>query len=328
MGLTNSDYEAVMREYDGIRYKNASILEERTKDVFSRIPAIRTINDEIISGYASLAKSALYLSNEAYLAAKEEFDKKVTELVLKKEELLADNGFSKDYMEPVYSCPLCKDTGFVNGSKCECFKAMAARQIYSNPIYMMADKNADFKNFREDYYTKNNAEEMNTSLQNALEAFSKLKAMADNFESDSRNFVIYGGVGVGKTFLASCLANALIRAGYSVVFLTAFRFFDIFEKYTFHRDEADEKTAIPSINPIFDCDLLIIDDIGTEVTNAFTTSKLFDCLNERIMFKRPTIISTNLSPALIKAAYSDRIFSRLVGNFVLLKLSGEDVRMT
>lgn len=75
MGLTNSDYEAVMREYDGIRYKNASILEERTKDVFSRIPAIRTINDEIISGYASLAKSALYLSNEAYLAAKEEFDK-------------------------------------------------------------------------------------------------------------------------------------------------------------------------------------------------------------------------------------------------------------
>ena len=132
---------------------------------------------------------------------------------------------------------------------------------------------------------------------------------------------------MGKTFLASCLANALIKDGRSVVFLTAFRFFDIFEKYTFRRDEADESTSIPSTEPLFDCDLLVIDDIGTEVSNSFTTSKLFGCLNERILHNKATVISTNLSLDLIRATYSDRIFSRLVGSYSILNLVGEDARM-
>ena len=327
MGLTNSDYEAVMREYDSIRYVNAELLKKRIEEVYNKIPELKALEDEMITKSAKLAKDSMYISDEAYAKAKEALDKKRTELAIKKEKLLIANGYGKDYLSKIYSCHLCKDTGFVNGNKCECFKSIAARQIYSNPAYMMADKNADFKHFREDYYKDNTPNGSDDAGKNALDAYSKLKNMADNFDTQARNFVIYGGVGVGKTFLASCLANALIKDGRSVVFLTAFRFFDIFEKYTFHRDEADENTSIPSTEPLFDCDLLVIDDIGTEVSNSFTTSKLFDCLNERILRNKATVISTNLSPALIKATYSDRIFSRLVGSYSLLNLVGEDARM-
>ena len=327
MGLTNSDYEAVMREYDSIRYANAELLKKRIEEAYNKIPELKALEDEMITESAKLAKDSMYISEEAYAKAKEALDKKRTELAHKKEELLIKNGYGKDYLSKIYSCPLCKDTGYVSGNKCECFKSIAARLIYSNPAYMMADKTADFKHFREDYYKDNTQNGSDDAGKNALDAFSKLKNMADNFDTQARNFVIYGGVGVGKTFLASCLANALIKDGRSVVFLTAFRFFDIFEKYTFHRDEPDESTSIPSTEPLFDCDLLVIDDIGTEVSNSFTTSKLFDCLNERILRNKATVISTNLSPALIKATYSDRIFSRLVGSYSLLNLVGEDARM-
>ena len=327
MGLTNSDYEAVMREYDSIRYVNAELFKKRIEEAYNKIPELKVLEDEMITESAKLAKDSMFISDEAYAKAKEALDKKRTELAYKRKELLIKNGYDKDYLSKIYSCPLCKDTGFVNGNKCECFKSIAARQIYSNPAYMMADKTADFKYFREDYYKDNTPNGSDDAGKNALDAYSKLKNMADNFDTQARNFVIYGGVGVGKTFLASCLANALIKDGRSVVFLTAFRFFDIFEKYTFRRDEADESTSIPSTEPLFDCDLLVIDDIGTEVSNSFTTSKLFGCLNERILHNKATVISTNLSLDLIRATYSDRIFSRLVGSYSILNLVGEDVRM-
>ena len=302
MGLTNSDYEAVMREYDSIRYENAELLHNRTKAVYDKIPEIKELEDEVITDFANLAKEALFLSNESYTSSKEELDKKVARLAKKKEELLIAGGFDKTYLNQIYTCPLCKDTGFVDG---------------------------DFKDFRADYYSPDDydSDTEASSMENALTAYALLKAMADDYDSCSRNFVIYGGVGVGKTFLTSALANSLIQSGHSVVFLTAYRFFNIFEKNTFRRGDADEVEKIPEVEPIFDCDLLVLDDMGTELANTFTNSKLFDCLNERILSNKPTIISSNLSPAHIKANYSDRVFSRLIKHYKFLKLTGADIRM-
>ena len=331
MGLTNSEYEAVMREYDSIRYQNATLRQDRTKEVFDKVPELKSLNDEIINDFSKLAKDALSLNREEYVLAKERLDKKVTMFNEQKLRLLVHNGFDKNYLAHIYNCPLCKDTGFINDEKCDCFKHIASKLIYSSKnIYMMADETADFKNFNLEYYSENdfdNDTERN-SRENALDAFQKLKSMADDFENNARNFVIYGGVGVGKTFLASCLANSLIKSGHSVVFLTAFRLFNIFENYTFHRDDGDEGKTSPSTDPIFNCDLLVLDDMGTEVSNAFTTSKLFDCINERILHNKPTVISSNWSPIYIKANYSDRIFSRLMQHYKFLKLTGDDIRMT
>lgn len=330
MGLTNSEYEAVMREYDSIRYKNATIRQNRTKEVFDKVPELKQLNDEIITDFAKLATDALSLNSSEYEFAKAELDKKSAIFNEKKQQLLLDNGFAKDYLAHIYDCPLCKDTGFINDVKCDCFKRLALNQIYSGKnIYMMADETADFRDFNEKYYPENDFDKdtERNSRENALDAFSRLKSMADDFENNARNFVIYGSVGVGKTFLASCLANSLIRSGHSVVFLTAFRFFNIFENYTFHRDDGDDGKVPPSTEPIFSCDLLVLDDVGTEVSNAFTTSKLFDCINERILHNKPTVISSNWSPVYIKANYSDRIFSRLTQHYKFLKLTGDDIRM-
>ena len=330
MGLTNSEYEAVMREYDSIRYRNAELRQNHTREVFDKIPELKSLNDEIITDFAKLATDALSLNEQEYRLAKEVLDKKVTNFNAKKQELLVQNGFAVNYLEHIYNCPLCKDKGFIGDVKCECFKQIAAKHIYSGKnIYMMADEKADFQNFISNYYSDNDFDNdtERSSRENALDAFSKLKSMADDFNNNARNFVIYGGVGVGKTFLASCLANSLIKNGHSVVFLTAFRLFNIFENYTFHREDGDDGKAVPSTEPIFNCDLLVLDDIGTEVSNAFTTSKLFDCINERILHNKPTIISSNWSPAYIKANYSDRIFSRLTQHYKFLKLTGDDIRM-
>lgn len=329
MGLTNSDYNAVMREYDSIRYRNAELLRQRTKEVFDKIPEIKALENEIITDFERLAKDALSLSNEDYAAAKDELDKKVTKFANRKAELLIQGGFDKTYLDKPYNCPLCKDTGFIDNVKCECFNAISAKLTQSkHSTYIMAEKYASFADFRTDYYPDDDFD-VNTkrsSKENALFAFSKLKNMADNFEKNKSNFVLYGGVGVGKTFLASCLANSLIKSGHSVVFLTAYRFFGIFEKNTFRNSDSEDTSIIPETSPIFDCDLLILDDMGTEIINTFTQSKLFDCINERILRNKPVLISSNLEPVHIKANYSDRIFSRLIKHYTFLKLTGKDIR--
>lgn len=329
MGLTNSEYEAVMREYDSIRYKTARIRQDRVNEILNKIPEIKALDDELIADFTNLAKNSLVLPQDTYLAEKNKLDRKVIEYKLKKQTLLSHNGFSPDYLEPVYSCTLCQDTGFINGVKCECFKAISVKQAYSrNNIYMMADEDANFNKFIETYYPDDDFDKntKRSSRENALNAFANLKSMADNFENNSHSFIIYGGVGVGKTFLASCLTNSLIRNGYSVVFLTAFKFVKIFEDYTFRSGDAEDGKPIISTEPMFNCDLLVLDDIGTEVPNAFTISRLFDCINERILYGKPTILSSNWNPAQIKANYGDRIFSRLAKHYKFLKLTGEDIR--
>lgn len=146
----------------------------------------------------------------------------------------------------------------------------------------------------------------------------------DTFSDDFRNILLYGDTGVGKTFLSHCIAKELIETSYSVIYFSAAQLFDLFAKNTFGKKEEQD---MKSSEHIYDCDLLIIDDLGTELANSFTTSQLFVCLNERILRKRSTIISTNLALEDIKSIYSERIFSRLSSNYTMLRLTGDDIRI-
>ncbi len=145
----------------------------------------------------------------------------------------------------------------------------------------------------------------------------------DNFENKPKNIFFYGNTGVGKTFLSNCIAKELLDAGYSVIYFTAFQLFDILSKGVFEKD-AD---AIAAHQNIFDCDLLIIDDLGTELSNSFTTSQLFLCVNERILRQKSTIISTNLNLEQIAEIYSERTLSRISSNYSFIKLFGDDIRI-
>ena len=183
----------------------------------------------------------------------------------------------------------------------------------------------NFSTFRLDYYSDNYVDPKTgrTSLTTMKEALAVCKDFAYHFGEEPRNLFLYGDTGVGKTFLSNCIAKELIDRTYSVIYFTAFELFDIFEKSKFGKDDAAEAMN----THIFDCDLLIIDDLGTELPNSFTISRLFLCLNERMLRRKSTIISTNLSLDTFVEYYSERTFSRITSNYKMLKLIGDDIRI-
>ena len=183
----------------------------------------------------------------------------------------------------------------------------------------------NFSTFTYEYYSD---EEINpttglSSLETARRAVDECKHFINDFDNKPKNILIYGDTGVGKTFLSNCVAKELLEKGYSVIYFTAFQFFDILSKGVFQKD-AD---AIAAHQNIYDCDLLIIDDLGTEFANAFTSSQLFLCVNERILRNKSTIISTNLNLGQIADIYSERVLSRIAGHYNIIKMFGDDIRI-
>ena len=208
---------------------------------------------------------------------------------------------------------------------CHCFKQQAIDLIYtqSNIKDILAREN--FSTLSLDYYSDSNVNPATglTSLATAKAAVARCHEFVDQFDATFANLYFFGDTGIGKTFLSNCIAKELLDSGHSVIYFTAFQLFDILSKGVFAKDEE----AIAANENIFTCDLLIIDDLGTELTNSFTTSQLFLCLNERILHRKSTIISTNLGLSQLTDLYSERILSRIMDNYVLIKLFGEDIRM-
>lgn len=147
-----------------------------------------------------------------------------------------------------------------------------------------------------------------------------------NFDTKGGNLLFYGETGVGKTFLTHCIAKELLESAHSVIYFTAFDLFELFSAATFRRSH-EEDEVMQRHSSIFDCDLLIIDDLGTEMTNSFVSSQLFLCINERLMNGKSTIISTNLSLEALRDLYSERVFSRISSSFQMRKLIGKDIRL-
>ena len=146
-----------------------------------------------------------------------------------------------------------------------------------------------------------------------------------NFKQDYHNLFFYGTVGTGKSFLSGCIASELLQSGHSVIYFSASGLFDTLARYTF--DTRAKEALSGFYEDIYNCDLLIIDDLGTEMTNTFVASQLFSCLNERHLRQKATIISTNLSLEELRDRYSDRVFSRITSHYDLCKLTGPDIRM-
>ena len=321
MALSNAQYNEIMRDYERRQLDNRYLTASRLEEAFKRSPRLREIDKEIASTSVKQAQKLLGGDKEAL----NELHMQLRELKVEKEALIASLGYTSDYFEPVYTCKLCKDTGYIEGKKCSCFKQAIINTVYSQSNIREILSRENFSTFSYDYYSPNDINPTTgfSALATAQNAVDECKRFINDFNNKPKNLFFYGDTGVGKTFLSNCVAKELLDSGYSVIYFTAFQLFDILSKGVFDKD-AD---AIAAHQNIFDCDLLIIDDLGTELSNAFTTSQLFLCVNERILRQKSTIISTNLSLAQINDVYSERTLSRISSNYSLIKLFGDDIRI-
>ena len=236
----------------------------------------------------------------------------------RKKRLLISAGFPADYLEPVYDCPDCKDTGYKNGEKCRCFKQQMISLLYEQSNIHKLLETENFSRLSYEYYS-------GEDLAAFERAVSICRSFINEFDQKYANLFFYGTVGCGKSFLSCCVAKELIEAGHSVIYFSAIGLFEFLSRYSF--DHKNKENLYNAFEDLYNCDLVIIDDLGTEITNSFVTSELFSCLNERHIRKRSTIISTNLSLGELRDRYSDRIFSRITSNYEVCKLSGQDIRM-
>jgi DNA replication protein len=232
-------------------------------------------------------------------------------------ETLAVCGYPEDYTDVKYTCPICSDTGYEGLKMCSCVRAALAMEGYkSSGIGNLMEKQS-FQNFSLDFYADRDKEIMQNTL-------SRVKKFADNFGSgDAVSLLMFGATGLGKTHLSTAAAKVIIEKGYDVVYETAQNIFSDFEYQRFKSGygETDDKTA-----RYFDCDLLIIDDLGTEISNSFTVSCLYNIINTRINKGASVMINTNLTNDEILKRYADRITSRLFGEFSIMMFKGRDIR--
>ena len=316
MNLSAAHFDSIMREYDNQRLENMHGLNARTQAVYDKFPEIKQI-DQQISELAE--KFAASFTTEGIMSFAQ-YKEKLSDLRMEKEALLKCYRIEPKELQMQYRCPDCQDTGYIENEKCHCLKQRIIDEMYqqSNLREILNAENFSTLSYR--YYDQENMEKM----QVAIETCTKF---AENFDKTFENILLCGTVGIGKTFLSNCIAKEVLDKGHSVLYLSAFQLFDLMAKNSFSGNAPKEDFVAKQYPHIFESDLLIIDDLGTELANSFTLAGFFLVINERILRKKSTIISTNLSPQEILTTYTERTASRIISNYTMLKLSGSDIRL-
>ncbi|MDD3253641.1 MAG: ATP-binding protein [Lachnospiraceae bacterium] len=323
MALSNSQYNAVMREYEQQQIKDRHDRDRRLAEVYRRIPQIEQLDRDISTRAAACARRVLGGDPDAHRRLKED----LADLREQKETLLAAAGFPADYLEMRYHCKDCKDTGYIDGRRCHCFERARIQILYAQSNIQDVLKRENFSTFSFAYFDDTQVVPGlgMTELAYMKLVFRRCQEFAKSFPEKGANILFTGTTGVGKTFLTNCIAKELIDRYVSVIYLSSHDLFEIFSRYKFSREAGEDVEE--TYRHILDCELLIIDDLGTEVNNTFVSSQLFYCVNERINRKKGTIISTNLTMDMLRDTYSDRVTSRIMSHYVTIPLYGGDIRM-
>lgn len=322
MALTNAQYNTVIREYEEQQLMDRREQARRVEEVYDKLPQVRKLDLQLGEQAAACAKRMLDGDEGARARLKEKF----AGLRREKEELLTGAGYPKDYMELHYRCPDCKDTGYANGRRCHCFEQARIRILYDQSNLGQVLERENFSVLTSRYYSDEVIPGLGISEKSYMEqVVRQCREFARRFPQKGGNLLFTGSTGVGKTFLANCIAKELIDRYVSVIYLPSQDLFELLSRCKFGREA--EEGAEESCRHILECDMLIIDDLGTELNNAFVSSQLFYCINERINRAKGTLISTNLSMGRIRDTYSDRVASRLMSHYQMIPLYGGDIRM-
>lgn len=305
----------ILEEYEELRGREFSEKEERKKKVYSEFPKVLEIQNKInFLGLENTKKIMRDPKNS------KKYNKELKEnlklLEAEKKAFLEENKIDPEFDKIKFRCKKCSDTGYLeNGERCKCFRDKLIEKSYnaSNLSQTMLDMN--FKNFKLSYYKGDDRENMEFIL-------AASKKYAKNFDSMRRNILFYGDPGLGKTFLSASIAREVLDMGKSVIYISATRLFSSYEDYKFGKKEDTDDF----LDALYDTDLLIIDDLGTECISRVSVSFLFDLVNERILRGKKIIINTNLLPDELERAYQKRFMSRMYEYFDVFKFKGSDIR--
>jgi DNA replication protein DnaC len=313
LSLTNTQYEAILHEYEQKQIKQRHDLAEKLQYVYLHADGYQKLDQET----ASLSTSFTRRLIDGDEAARTELSASLKKISREKALLLQKNGLPPDYLQPQYECPDCQDTGYAGSVKCHCFEQREISLLYSQSHIKDVLERENFSSLSYQYF-------QGPDLVNYQKTVQICRQFVETFDSTCRNLLFTGTVGTGKTFLCNCIAKDLIDSSHSVIYFSSIALFDTLSKNVFDKN----KEGLYSLyNDLYKCDLVIIDDLGTELSNSFVSSYFFAFLNERQLRGKSTIITTNLNLREIEERYSDRTCSRIISHFDVLLLSGKDIRI-
>ncbi|MGB7605550.1 MAG: ATP-binding protein [Lutisporaceae bacterium] len=319
-----NNFKSIMKEYESIRDKHKKELEHRKVTLYSKLPRLQAIEEELVKLSIDITKSILNNSQDTQELL-EILHKKQMDLKMERVELLSESKYPRDYLELSHQCKSCRDTGYIDNKKCSCLLQREIEQLYKQSNMSSSFKKENFDLFRLDLYSKE-AEEGGVSPQeNMKNIYMTCINYTRNFDSHDKNLFFIGKPGLGKTFLCNSVAKELLDAGKSVIYQSSPDLIDAIRKYKFDFEKENENA--PYLEELYNCDLLIIDDLGTELSTQFSNLAIYNILNRRLINDKKIIISTNLNTDELMSTYSERIYSRILGNFSMYKFFGDDIRL-
>ncbi len=317
MGYKCEDYIKANELLAERRTNAEAAAERRLRDIYEKLPAIKAVDAELSRTERKII-DAIRLGSDGIGERIASIEAENEALIARRAAILSENGYPTDYTDPKYFCPDCGDTGYVDNKMCICKRRALVMAGYESSGIGALMGTQTFDTFSFSYYD-------GEALVKAKHNYDVTKSYAEIFSGKADgNLLFVGGTGLGKTHLSTAVAVAVIERGFDVKYETAQNLFSDFENKQFRSSYGSMDEDVTE--RYFDCDLLIIDDLGTEMTNQFTISCLYNLINTRISRGRAMIINTNLSSAELRRRYSDRITSRLFGEFSALLFEGGDIR--
>ncbi len=298
--------------FDEQTKKNYHLFLAKKEMMFTQMPDIPFLLQSINQSWVDSLKGVI---------SEIERDKKIKSLRSQISKILIKNGYAETDLEYAPLCSLCGDKGFVDGHMCICLKQMHIEECYSQSNIKQQLLKENFETFNELIFSDTAGEEDKTQRINVLIARDKCLSFAQNFDTCGYNLLLSGAVGTGKTFLSHCISKYLIDRGKTVVYYTAYELVEKMTDVTLGR--SDKNLA----EIIWDCDLIILDDLGCERQTDYAQNLLFHLLNERLIRNKRMVISTNFTAKELKETYNERIFSRILGSFNGIRFYGDDVRL-
>lgn len=321
MAYSSEVVRRARQRLESAKADKASVYRERLQAVYSCLPRVREIDMELRKSMV-LATQAIF-SREAGAEDAMEAVKKANLALQNERKALIEAEFGPDYLDESAICPNCGGMGYIGSQMCHCLQELC-RQEQKKELTLLSCGEGSFEDFKLEYYPDRPISGGTVTLRAIMhKTLSDCRAYAKSFGSHQENLLFSGDTGLGKTFLSACIARDVADRGYSVVYESAVHLFDKLEKAKFSGDLEAAKDA----QKYTACDLLIVDDLGTEMSNQFVTTALYTLINDRLLSGKPTIISTNMTSEEMAKRYSPQVVSRLRGSYRRVTFVGDDIRI-